>query len=70
MISGAGAAGTKVEGLKVENAIGEGILVVSTSHIVLERNAVENNDQGHDTPVTQECTTQDDVPGDCGEGCT
>ena len=68
VISGAGAAGTVVEGLRVENAIGEGILVVSTSNVVLERNAVENNDQGHDTPVTQECTTQGDVPGDCGEG--
>ncbi|MBV9338943.1 MAG: right-handed parallel beta-helix repeat-containing protein [Solirubrobacterales bacterium] len=67
VISGPGAAGTEVDGLRVENGIGEGILVVSTSRIVLERNAVENNDQGHDTPVTQECTTQGDVPGDCGE---
>jgi nitrous oxidase accessory protein NosD len=67
LVTGAGAAGSTIEGLRVENAVGEGILVQSTSHILLEHNAVENNDQGHDTPVTPECTPQGDVPGDCGE---
>jgi len=67
VITGAGAAGSKIEDLRVENAIGEGILVQSTSHILLEHNSVENNDQGHDTSVTPECAPQGNVPGDCGE---
>lgn len=67
VVTGAGAAGSEIEGLRVENATGEGILVQSTSHILLEHNTVENNDQGHDTPVTFECTPQGETPGDCGE---
>lgn len=67
VVTGPGAAGSKIERLRVENAIGEGILVQSTSHILIEHNSVENNDQGHDTPVTLECTPQGQVPGDCGE---
>ena len=67
VVSGAAAAGSVVKDLHVVNAIGEGILVVSTSHVALLRDSLENNDQGHDTPVTPECTTVGNVPGDCGE---
>jgi nitrous oxidase accessory protein NosD len=68
VISGAGAAGSEIKGLRVAGGIGEGILVTSTSNVSLTRNIVENNDQGHDTTATPECTTVGDVPGDCGEG--
>jgi nitrous oxidase accessory protein NosD len=68
VISGPGAAGTVLRGFTVENAIGEGVLAVSTSNLTLQGNHVVANDQGHDTPVTQECATQGEVPGDCGEG--
>ncbi len=67
-VSGAGAAGTTVRGFTVENAIGEGILVESTSNVTVADNVVELNDQGFDTPVTPECTPQGQIPGDCGEG--
>jgi hypothetical protein len=68
VISGPGASGTVLRGFTVENAIGEGVLAVSTSNLTLQGNHVVANDQGHDTPVTQECATQGEVPGDCGEG--
>ena len=46
VVSGAAAAGSVVKDLHVVNAIGEGILVVSTSHVALLRDSLENNDQG------------------------
>jgi nitrous oxidase accessory protein NosD len=67
VVSGTGAAGSLIKGLTVKNAIAEGILVQSTSYVLLLRNSVENNDQGHDTPVTPQCTPVGEVPGDCGE---
>ena len=68
VISGPAAAGTVLQGFTVENAIGEGVLAVSTSNLTIRGNHVVNNDTGHDTPVTQECATNGEVPGDCGEG--
>jgi hypothetical protein len=68
VISGPGASGTVLRGFTVEHAVGEGVLAVSTSNLTLQGNHVVGNDQGHDTPVTQECATQGEVPGDCGEG--
>jgi Right handed beta helix region len=68
VISGPGAAGTVLRGFTVENAIGEGVLAVSTSNLTLQDNHVLANDKGHDTPVTPECATNGQVPGDCGEG--
>jgi nitrous oxidase accessory protein NosD len=67
VITGTGASGTVLSGFTVENATGEGILALSTSHVTIAHNSVLNNDQGHDTPVTFECTPHGAVPGDCGE---
>jgi hypothetical protein len=67
VLDGRGSAGSVVRGFTVENAIGEGILAVSTVQVTIDSNHVVNNDQGHDTPVTPECATNGEVPGDCGE---
>jgi nitrous oxidase accessory protein NosD len=62
-------AGTLVEGFTVENALGEGILAVSTTNVSIVDNAVENNDKGVRKPGYLECevTPEDEFP-DCGEG--
>ena len=67
VVSGPGAAGTTVRGFEVENALGEGILAVSTTHVQIIDNRLHDNDKGTNTPVTPECAAQGDVPGDCGE---
>lgn len=67
VVSGAGAAGSTVRGFDVQNAIGEGILAVSTSNVTVENNHLSNNDTGVNTDATQECAPAGEVPGDCGE---
>lgn len=61
-----------VSGLKVVNATGEGILVVSSNHVTIENNVVTHNDLGgQPNPVKTsyaECKTVGNTPGDCGEG--
>ena len=63
------AAGTRVEGFTVENALGEGILAVSTTNLSIVDNVVENNDKGERQPGYLECevTPENEFP-DCGEG--
>jgi nitrous oxidase accessory protein NosD len=63
------AAGTRVEGFTVENALGEGILAVSTTNVSIVGNAVENNDKGVRQPGYLPCevTPENEFP-DCGEG--
>ena len=63
------AAGTRVEGFTVENALGEGILAVSTAKVSIVDNTVENNDKGVRQPGYPECevTPENEFP-DCGEG--
>jgi nitrous oxidase accessory protein NosD len=70
-IMGPGAAGSVVEGFRVENAPAEGILAVMTSDVTIRHNEVVHNDQGATTafdPLPAECAAQGEVPGDCGEG--
>lgn len=75
------ASGSTIEGLTVENALGEGILVglVATpvSDVTISHNTVEHNDQGNPTGAAittssyQECDANPaapSTPGDCGEG--
>ena len=65
----AGASGSLVRGFRVTGAYGEGILVLSASHVRIALNRVFGNDRG--TPATTsylECQAQGEVPGDCGEG--
>ena len=66
--TGPGSAGSSMTGFTVENAQGEGVLAVSTSHVTLGWNQVRSNDRGSGTDVTQECQDQGEIPGDCGEG--
>jgi nitrous oxidase accessory protein NosD len=63
------AAGTRVEGFTVENALGEGILAVSTTNVSIVDNAVERNDKGVRQPGYLPCevTAENEFP-DCGEG--
>ena len=56
-----------MSGFTVENAFGEGILLVSTSHLDVSWNHLTGNDRGTGTDVTMECQDQGEVPGDCGE---
>ncbi|MCW2975342.1 MAG: hypothetical protein JWM06_623 [Actinomycetia bacterium] len=67
ILSGPASAGSIVQGFTVENAIGEGILAVSTSNLGILNNTVMGNDRGANTTVTPACTKVGDVPGDCGE---
>ncbi len=62
VISGAGAAGTRVKGFTVENAGLEGIFVVDTSHISITNNVVRDNDAFG--PFHELCVAN---PDDCGE---
>lgn len=73
------ASNTTIEGLTVENAAGEGILVRGSSatpvtHVTIRGNRVIGNDQGNPagTVITTSPYTQCDeipgpLPGDCGE---
>ena len=55
--------------VKVENAIGEGILASQVDLVKIEFNTVVNNDQGATVANTYpECQPNDQIPGDCGEG--
>jgi len=67
VVSGAAAAGSIVQGFTVENAIGEGILAVSTANLAILNNTLVGNDTGVNTTVTPECAPAGNVPGDCGE---
>lgn len=72
--------GSSVEGFTVENAIGEGILVVGApgapvNNVRITNNTVRNNDRGNPTgaPMSDstyaECNAgPGNIPGDCGEG--
>ncbi len=64
------AAGTTVEGFTIENAIGEGVLAVSSSDVSIVGNVIENNDKGLTQPNTYaQCTiTAQNPTPDCGEG--
>lgn len=77
------ASGSTVEGFRVRNAIGEGILVgaeaggPSVSNVTIEDNIVSHNDRGNPKgqPMTDSAYPQCNanpatptVPGDCGEG--
>lgn len=70
LITGAAAAFSAVTGFVVEGAQGEGILAMQTSHVVIQDNVVQDNDQGASDPHTSygECQAHGQVPGDCGEG--
>jgi parallel beta-helix repeat protein len=70
---------SRIQGLTVENAVGEGILVglgrTPVSGVTISGNTVKHNDQGNPTgaPITTSSYAQcnagaGDVPGDCGEG--
>jgi nitrous oxidase accessory protein NosD len=62
-------AGSRIEGFTVIEAIGEGVLAVSTNHVSIVHNVIENNDQGGTVANTYaECQAQGQIPGDCGEG--
>jgi nitrous oxidase accessory protein NosD len=67
VVTGAGAAGSKVRGFTVQDAIGEGILVTSTSRVTIQGNVVTHDDLGAGTNATPECALQGNIPGDCGE---
>ena len=61
--------GSRVEGLTVHGAYGEGILVVGASNVVVTGNTVSGNDLGNPSNTSYlECQAQGEVPGDCGEG--
>jgi nitrous oxidase accessory protein NosD len=62
------AAGSRVSGFTVQHALGEGILVFHTHGVVLTHNHVVHNDLGAGTPVSPECASDGNEPGDCGEG--
>jgi parallel beta-helix repeat protein len=73
------ASNTTIEGLIIENAIGEGILArgsatAPVTHVTIRDNQVTSNDQGNPTGSVittspyAECNGVPGVPGDCGEG--
>ncbi len=73
------ASGSRVTGLTVTNAIGEGILVMGApgapiQHVLINGNTVVHNDQGNPTggvisdSAYPECNGAGLIPGDCGEG--
>jgi len=68
-IKGRSAAGATIQGFKVKGALFEGILVESTSRVVISDNTVSANNRGATAPSpTGECKPFGNVPGDCGEG--
>jgi len=71
------ASGTTIEGLTVENAFGEGILVqglaAPVTHVTIRGNRVTGNDQGNPDGIVMpspfaQCAGVPGIPGDCGEG--
>jgi hypothetical protein len=68
VIAGSDAAGSRVSGFTVQGATFEGIRAIDTSHVTIENNVVQHNDQGAFSPnPIAECAPQGAVPGDCGE---
>jgi hypothetical protein len=64
-----GASGSIVDGFRVANAIGEGILATYVHDVTISNNTVTKNDKGATSPSTYPpCQAQGQVPGDCGEG--
>jgi nitrous oxidase accessory protein NosD len=63
------AAGTTVKGFTIENAVGEGVIALSTNNVSIVDNTVQNNDKGVRHAGYEECeeTPQNPFP-DCGEG--
>lgn len=59
-------AGSVIDGFTVENALGEGILVLNTSHVTVALNIVRNNDLGAGTDVYPECQS----PATAAKACT
>jgi Right handed beta helix region len=64
-----------IQGFKITNALGEGILTAGIygdiSNITIQHNAVVHNDLGGGVPPVStyfECAPEGTVPGDCGEG--
>jgi nitrous oxidase accessory protein NosD len=64
-----------IQGFKVSNALGEGILAAGIngdiSHVSIRHNAVLHNDLGGGVPPAStyfECQPMGPIPGDCGEG--
>ena len=68
LVFGPDAAGARVTGFTVENAIGEGILVAGTTKVSIDHNVIRHDDAGFNTTLTLECQAQGNIPGDCGEG--
>ncbi len=69
VITGSAAAGTSLQGFRIENATQEGVLAMQTSWVRIVGNVVAHNDQGmFSTSPTGECAPVGEVPGDCGEG--
>ncbi len=65
------AAGTTIKGFTIENAVGEGVLALSTSDVSIVDNAIQNNDKGvGKTGVGYpQCEPSSENPfPDCGEG--
>jgi parallel beta-helix repeat protein len=71
------ASGSTIEGLTVENAFGEGILVqglaAPVTHVTIRGNRVTGNDQGNPDGIVMpspfpQCAGVPGIPGDCGEG--
>ncbi len=69
LVSGTGTERALVKGLVVEHANEEGILVMNTSYVTIEKDVVRKNDLGGAAakPVGQ-CAANGPIPGDCGEG--
>ncbi len=64
------AAGTTIKGFTIENAVGEGVLALSTSNVSILDNTVQYNDKGIGKAKTYpECEPSAENPfPDCGEG--
>ena len=71
------ASGSTIEGLTVENAFGEGILVqglaAPVTHVTIRGNRVTGNDLGNPDGIVMpspfaQCAGVPGIPGDCGEG--
>ena len=66
----AAAAGTTIKGFTIENAVGEGVLALSTSKVSIVDNTIQNNDTGVGKAHTYpQCEPSPENPfPDCGEG--
>jgi nitrous oxidase accessory protein NosD len=66
----AAAAGTTIRNFTIENAVGEGVLALSTSDVSIVNNTIQNNDTGVGKAHTYlQCEPSPENPfPDCGEG--